>query len=134
MRPYVTWKSYYSVGEPSLDEQHKQILVLINALYDAVERGDDRAAVKPVLNELLQYALTHFQHEEKLMRERGYSHLAEHMALHEDFRRQARIWRGEASSVAGHDLLKFLKQWWVGHIQSEDKHYMPLFHLAGSHS
>jgi hemerythrin-like metal-binding protein len=134
MRPYVTWKSYYSVGEPSLDDQHKKVLVLINGLYDAVERGDDRAAVKPVLNELLQYALTHFQYEEKLMRERGYSRLAEHMALHEDFRRQARIWRGESCTVAGHDLLKFLKQWWVGHIQSEDKNYMPLFQLAGSHS
>ena len=28
MKPYVTWKSYYSVGETSLDNQHKKILAL----------------------------------------------------------------------------------------------------------
>ncbi len=25
MTPWITWKSYYSVGEPSLDNQHKKI-------------------------------------------------------------------------------------------------------------
>ena len=36
----MTWKNY-SVGEPSLDNQHKKIPALVNGVYDAVERRDD---------------------------------------------------------------------------------------------
>ena len=58
------------------------------------------------------------------MRDCGYPHVAEHTALHEEFRRRARL-GGERARLTTHDLLLFLKQWWVGHIQSEDKKYMP---------
>jgi hemerythrin len=131
MTPWITWKSYYSVGEPSLDNQHKKILALVNEVYEAAERRDD-AVVKRVLNELSRYALTHFRYEEQLMRDCGYAHVAEHSALHEEFRQRARAWEAEAALLTARDLLLFLKQWWLGHIQSEDKKYMPCFGLAAS--
>jgi hemerythrin len=36
--------------------------------------------------------------------------------------------------VTGHDLLAFLKDWWLGHIQSEDKKYAPYVELSNSQS
>ncbi len=132
MTPWITWKSYYSVGEPSLDNQHKKILALVSEVYEAVERRDDDAAVRRVLKELSRYALTHFRYEEQLMRDCGYPHVAEHSALHEEFRQRARAWEAEANLLTARDLLLFLKQWWVGHIQSEDKKYMPCFRPAAS--
>ena len=30
-------------------------------------------------------------------------------------------------------MLRFLKDWWVGHIQGVDKKYTPYLQLAGSH-
>jgi hemerythrin len=132
MNPYVAWKSYYSVGNPAIDAEHQQLLALINKIYEAVQRGDDQAVAKSALNVMLQYALTHFQHEEQIMREGGFPHFAEHSALHEEFRQQARAWRAQAYLVTGHDLLRYLKRWWVGHIQSEDKKYMPYLSLADS--
>ena len=131
MNPYVAWKSYYSVGDPAIDAEHQRLLALINEIYEAVERGDNRDVVKAALNGMLRYALTHFQHEEQVMRRRGFPYFAEHSALHEEFRQQARH-GGQPDLVAGHDLLLFLEKWWVGHIQSEDKKYMPFLSLAES--
>ena len=91
MTPWITWKSYYSVGEPSLDNQHKKILALVSEVYEAVERRDDDAAVRRVLEELSRYELTHFRYEEQLMRDCGYPHVAEHSALHEEFRTRPRL-------------------------------------------
>jgi hemerythrin-like metal-binding protein len=132
MTPWITWKSYYSVGDPSLDNQHKKILALVNEVYEATQRRDDDETVQRVLKELSRYALTHFRYEEQLMRDCGYPHVAEHSALHEEFRQRARAWEAEAGLLTVRDLLLFLKEWWVGHIQSEDKKYMPCFSLAAS--
>ena len=63
----IAWKDYYSVGDESLDAQHKQLLGIINELYGAIEQGADRLAVRPILDRLLQYTLTHFKHEEEVM-------------------------------------------------------------------
>ncbi len=132
MTPWITWKSYYSVGEPTLDNQHKKILALVSDVYEAVERRDDDATVRRVLKELSRYSLTHFRYEEQLMRDCGYAHVAEHSALHEEFRQRSRAWEAEAEFLTARDLLLFLKQWWVEHIQSEDKKYMPCFRPAAS--
>ena len=39
-------------------------------------------------------------------------------------------WRSHANLVMGQDLLRFLKEWWITHIQEEDQQYAP--YLAAS--
>ena len=125
MIPYVTWKDFYSVGDPSIDAQHKQILDTINELYEAMQKGKDRAVLKPILDRLLQYTLAHFQLEEQVMQEHEYPDFAQHTALHDRIRQKTRDLQEHAYLVTGHDLLRFLKDWWVGHIQGCDKKYTP---------
>ena len=132
MNPYVAWKSYYSVGDPAIDAEHQRLLALINKIYEAVERGDDRDVVKSALNEMLRVRADplparrtgHARARLPLLRgalgpARGVSTTSPRLARAGEPRRRAR-------SVA------FLKKWWVGHIQSEDKKYMPFLSLAGS--
>ena len=133
MIPYVRWNDYYSVGDPSIDAQHKQILDIINELYEAMQKGKDRAVLKPISDRLLQYTLAHFTHEEQALKEHEYPDLAQHVALHDKIRQRTRDLRENAHLVTGHDMLRFLKEWWVGHIQSVDKKYVPYLELAGSH-
>jgi hemerythrin len=121
----IVWQSYYSVDEPSLDAEHRQIIGIINDLYVAMEQGKDRAVLKTLLNRLVQYTDVHFQHEERLMREHDYPGLREHKALHEELRRRTVDLRAHTELITGRDLLNFLKNWWMDHIRSEDKQYAP---------
>jgi hemerythrin-like metal-binding protein len=133
MIPYVAWKDFYSVGDPFLDAQHKQVLAVINELYDAMQQHKDRAVLKPILCRLLEYTLAHFKHEEQLMYEHGYPDFAPHKAAHDRIRQRTRDLLENVDVVTARDLLHFLKEWWVGHIQGLDKKYKPYLELASSH-
>ena len=37
MAAYIAWRNYYSVNDPSLDAEHKQIIECINDLCDALK-------------------------------------------------------------------------------------------------
>jgi hemerythrin-like metal-binding protein len=125
MIPYVAWKDLYSVGDPSIDAQHKVVLGIINELYEAMQQGQDRVFLKPILDRLLEYTLVHFQHEEQIMQEHRYPNFAEHVAEHDEMRKRTADFLEHAHLVTGKNLLRFLKEWWVGHIQGEDKKYAP---------
>jgi hemerythrin-like metal-binding protein len=123
MAAYIAWKDYYSVNNPLLDSEHKQIIEYVNELYVAMNGLSDSAAKKRVLERLVQYTQTHFDHEEKIMQEVDYPDLAAHKALHNDMRRQTIELRTHLTLVTARDVLVFLKDWWLGHIQGEDKNY-----------
>jgi hemerythrin len=63
----------------------------------------------------------------------GYPDFAQYKALHDKIRKKTSDLREHAHLVTGHDLLRVLKEWWVGHIQSLDKKYAPYLELSGSH-
>lgn len=130
----ITWKPFYSVGEPSLDSDHKHIIGILNELIEAVDRGSDQRIVKSVLDRLVQYTITHFKHEEEVMQEHGYPDLPQHKALHDRIRKRTIGLREHLTLVTGRDMLFFLKDWWLGHIQSEDKKYSPYLEFASSRS
>jgi hemerythrin len=125
MTTSISWKPFYSVGVASVDAQHKQILDAINKLCAALERGNEQAVLQPLLDQLVQYTDVHFKHEEQLIEEHGYPKLTEHKALHAQLRKRTVDLRAYMSLVTAHDLLGFLKNSWLDHIQSEDKQYAP---------
>ena len=122
---YIAWKNYYSVGDPSLDAQHRQVIGLLNELYAAMQRGVDHQSVKPLLDQLVQYTVNHFQAEEKILLAHQYPDFAQHKARHDKMRQRTIALRDNAGLVTGHDLLVFLKEWWCGHIQEQDEKYEP---------
>jgi hemerythrin len=132
MIPYVTWNDYYSVSEPSLDKEHKQIIFCINDLYEALQDGKSAQVVQPILDRLAEYTMTHFQHEEEIMQAHDYPSLAEHREVHNQMRKKTLALQEHPDTVSGQDLLVFLKQWWIEHIQGEDKKYAPYMELSGS--
>lgn len=125
MVPYITWKDYYSVGHESIDAEHKQIIGLINELYEAKQKGVDYKVIKPLLDRLVQYAVNHFQHEEEIMLAHQYPDFAQHKALHDKLRKNTIALRDNANLMTGRDLLAFLKDWWCNHIQDQDKKFAP---------
>jgi hemerythrin-like metal-binding protein len=125
MATYVAWKPYYSVGNSSLDAQHEEILKSIDELYAVMAAGKEDAKTRKVLERLVQYTLTHFQYEERIMQEANYPQLATHKLEHERMRQRTLELRANFSQVKASELLRFLKEWWTNHIQAEDRSYAP---------
>jgi hemerythrin len=67
----------------------------------------------------------HFVAEEGLLREANYDELEEHISLHKALIKQMSEKREEAISSQDPEIaLSFLKQWWLSHINSEDRKYV----------
>lgn len=123
MASYITWKNYYSVNDPSIDAEHKQIIECINELYATMQSVTAGSTTKQVLDKLVRYTQTHFAHEEARLKEIGFPNFEAHKALHDNMRQRTLGLRTHLTLVTARDVLVFLKDWWVGHIQSEDKVY-----------
>jgi hemerythrin len=130
MGAYVAWKPYYSVGEPSLDAQHKQILSILDDLYAAINAGREHEQIAVLLDRMVLYTMSHFKHEEQVMQECSYPDFENHKGLHDGMRRRTAGLRTNVDLVTGRDLLCFLKDWWISHIQGEDKCYVPYLSAA----
>ena len=125
MGTYVSWKKLFSVGDDSIDAQHKQILSIINSLHNAIQDEKEYSVIEGLLERMLCYTKTHFQHEEQLMRACGYPDYENHKALHDQMQRRIAGLHANSNLVTGFDLMRFLKEWWINHIRGEDQCYVP---------
>jgi hemerythrin-like metal-binding protein len=68
----------------------------------------------------------HFITEEALMRRAEYPDYDDHVLLHGRLMEKTRlIARGETSDEEVEQALKFLRDWWLGHINTQDRKYAP---------
>lgn len=128
MQELITWTPALSVGVASMDGQHQRLIDLINELYRAMKVGQGSAMVGTVLEELVDYTITHFSQEERLMEQAGYAGLAAHREQHRVLTEQVEALR--AKSREGRlglsvEVLEFLKGWLIDHIEGTDKRYGP---------
>ena len=124
----MDWSSELSVGIDSIDDQHKKLISMLNALYDAMQAGEGKAMVGKVLGGLAAYTVNHFKYEEDLFDKHGYPDAAEHKKQHADLLAQvteikAKFDSGSGSTTLSMEILKFLKSWLVDHIQGTDQAY-----------
>lgn len=123
---FLEWRDELSIGIGQMDRQHMRLAELLNRLHEASQKGKGEAVDKGVLTALVSYAKVHFAAEERMLGERGYPHLDNHRARHEELMSKVaelneRI--GAGRMVASVNLGGFLKDWLVQHILEEDKSY-----------
>jgi len=125
----VAWDDSYSVGFEPIDNQHKNLVLMTNELFQACKEGVIAAdiAFLQTMKKAVEYAETHFADEENYMREANYPHLDEHKELHEDFVESVvnSIEEFEAGNAEPIDMARYLKKWLLNHIAISDKKYMP---------
>ena len=78
----IAWTSELSVGVGVFDEQHKQVILMINRLIDAQETATNSDVVSDLLDRMTRYARDHLKAEEKMLAEHGYPQLEQHKAQH----------------------------------------------------
>ena len=117
----LVWQAELDTGIDVIDQQHHRIVALINQLAEATTR-DDQAAV---LEELVDYTLSHFAFEEELMEESGYTFGPAHKRVHEMFVRRVSEYcmRFDAGEDITGELKGMLARWLFNHIRGDDKSY-----------
>lgn len=121
---FITWKAEYSLGIPSADAEHKELIELLNEIYDALLRpGTHESAVYEFLGELYAKISAHFALEEKLMQEHHYDGYSEHKADHERLLDEIRDLMDEFEDSRELDTEAFgrrLDAWFSNHFRTMD--------------
>lgn len=120
----VQWEPRHSVGNDTLDAQHRAILAQCNALADCLDDTSEAGDRKydEIFNELMTLAREHFATEEALLARCGYPDLADHQSEREEFDYLA----AEIITTQNfdkHELQSFLALWWTGHVLGAARNY-----------
>lgn len=122
----IQWTEEMSVQVPHLDNDHRFLIALINQLASAEKIGNRRIA-ESVLDELINYTLDHFQHEELFLEGIGYPGLDRHKRLHNSFTDVIQDIRWQYlhgfRPKINDEILFFLRNWLSKHILVEDMKY-----------
>ncbi len=126
----IEWNDSIIIGVPSIDEDHKKLVEMLNELFAACFAAQGPAMLSKIVDELVSYTKYHFEHEEGILAEARYDKLEEHKAQHLELVKQVEKIQANLQQGATHklsnDTLKFLNHWLTNHIQVEDKEFSPL--------
>lgn len=122
----VQWKDEYSVGISFIDDDHKQLINLLNQFTAAYDHDMSEKFEKEALEELINYTKYHFEREEEMMSENDYPDFIAHKAKHQEMIEQVSSFV-ELYNKKGHAALKeiseYLTVWLISHINGTDKEY-----------
>lgn len=120
----ITWNDQLKVGVSIIDNDHQQLVRMVNELADAMKAGHGKDVLDKLFHGLVDYTVKHFGNEERLMQQHGYPESPDHKKQHEDLKKQAvdlqQKFKGGSSSVTI-ETLNFLKNWLANHILGTDK-------------
>ena len=120
------WTEQLNIGIDVIDKQHRRIVDYINQLDDARSSGHPREEIASVINELVDYTLSHFAFEESMQEEARYPFIKAHKKVHDLFAQrvseyQVRFDNGEDITKA---LNSMLVTWLFNHIKRDDADYV----------
>ena len=122
----MEWSDKLSLGIPSIDMQHKELIERVNKLIGAMQQSKGGDEVRRLVIFLGDYVVSHFGNEERLMEQNRYPRLAEHRAIHAAFVREFGELRGSlekngATPTLAVALNRKLGDWLVKHILEADR-------------
>jgi len=130
----ISCNKILTVGVQRFDEDHLQLVAIINQLHKAFKSGEGQQSVNLALQQLATYSSYHFQAEEELLAQHHYPHLEDHQKSHRDILSRLAELQAElhASPAAmQQNLMQFLLDWLISHTKSVDQKYGPFLNSKG---
>jgi hemerythrin len=128
----IKWSSTFSVGVKLIDDQHKELLVLTNDLFNHCvgDEVSERKYFKEVIGRAVDYVKVHFATEEKIMLATKFGGYRNHKMEHDAFVLYV-VEQIKMFEAGKHFTLlaftRYLKEWILTHIAVSDKQYFEHF-------
>jgi hemerythrin-like metal-binding protein len=127
------WHERFATGNATVDEQHRKLIELVEAVEESCAHGTNTAEVSHFIDAFRDHVLEHFRDEEQEMARIGYPELPVHQRAHEDICAMvlgmvSASDRGEvvlpaSAQALGHVLLR--------HMQGEDMRLVAFIRAKG---
>jgi len=130
----MRWDSSLHLGISLIDDQHKQLVNMINDLHRAMKQRQTSVVASGILNSLVSYTVMHFGTEEKLFQKHGYPEYNQHKKVHETLVAQVSDFKSRfdmGDATISMELMDFLKDWLATHIKVTDRKYVPYLQEKG---
>ena len=127
----LVWQEEYDCGEPTIDQQHKELFDLANSLFEASFKSElSSQTLSAVFEKIQAHIVRHFADEEVLLAQHGYKDLESHRLAHAGL--LARTSELASSVAAGKttlgDLIEYVANTVVAqHMFNADRKFFPLF-------
>lgn len=117
--PLLAWKEEFSVGVPAFDADHRDLLDIINRLYDQAQSGVPATELGATCDQLVEHTVRHFDNEEA--RFADYPRASEHRRMHDKLKLRVIEFRQGLTDGNAIDGTKLITDWLAHHITGEDK-------------
>lgn len=121
-------KEEFLTGIEEIDREHRRLFEIADELYELkCEKfiPDKYDNIRKILEELKDYTLTHFAHEEAYMQSIGYKRMFTQKSQHDALRQIMQEWDLDAidenQDEAIEEMLRIVTEWLVNHILNQDK-------------
>jgi diguanylate cyclase (GGDEF)-like protein/hemerythrin-like metal-binding protein len=132
----LSWHESYDCGEATIDQEHRQLFELANALISAAfKRESNPHEFGDALNKLLAHLVQHFADEEAILARHHYADLGTQVHAHKMLMEHALRLRDTAAAggVTIGELVDFLADEVVArHMLKVDRQFYPLFKTTPS--
>lgn len=124
---FFEWDNTLDVGVAAMNEQHKQLIQLMDTLYQKNVAHDPKSELLGAIDNLVNFVVIHFQDEENYMASIQFPSLEVHKQIHkhliEDLSRLIEQFRHDNTQQLNNEFIMFLKFWLSTHIRGIDAKY-----------
>ena len=119
-----------SVKSEEIDQQHKQLVNILNELYQAFMDREHKEKIGTIISQLADYTKYHFNTEENYFISFNYLDREKHIKEHQDFKKKVdefiKKYHDNSGSLT-YDVMNFLRNWLNNHIMETDQKYIECF-------
>ena len=129
----ISWGPQLVLGMDNIDEQHKELVSLLNQLHKAMKLKKGSQTSVEVLNRLFDYTQYHFKTEEEMFSLYDYPEALVHTEIHDRLKAKVASFKkdfddGKLSLTM--DLMDMLTDWLQHHIMETDRKYVSFLKQA----
>ena len=120
----IKWKYSYATGVEKIDNQHKNVINILNRLSDSVNHRDEKDTILLMLDDVYEFLSENFRMEEQIMLENRYMFYDKHRYEHVYFLNKILKFKIDFEDDGinfDEGKVEFLKKWLLNHFSGIDK-------------